>query len=106
MIVRDGIKLDDQRLRAFGRKHMVKELGLFGSILRDDFGPDSDVDFLVRIEYGERMTVDKLLSMEDELSALVGRRVDIVLGSEIDAPDANPFRRQRILATVEPVYAR
>src|SRR5437867_6123307 len=96
---RYGIKLDDERLRAFSRKHGVKEIAVFGSILRDDFRPDSDVDFLVRMEHGERMTMDKLLAMEDDLSALVGRQVDIVLRSEVDSADANPYRRRRILET-------
>ena len=79
---------------------------VFGSLLRDDFGPGSDVDFVLRLEEGVRLRFSELLDMEEELAALVGRPVDIVLGTEIDSPSANPYRREHILASMEPLYAR
>lgn len=100
---RHGINLNPEAVQALCRRHNIKELFIFGSILRNDFRPDSDVDFVVRLEDGDRITVSKLMSIEDELSALTGRPVDVVLGSEIDAPDANPYRKRHILATMEPL---
>jgi predicted nucleotidyltransferase len=102
---RHGITIDSEAIQTFCRRRRIKELFVFGSFLRDDFKPDSDVDFIVRMEAGVRLRFRKLLDMEDELSALVGRPVDIVLGTEIDSPDANPYRRKHILATMEPLYS-
>jgi uncharacterized protein len=81
----------------------VESLYIFGSILRDDFRPQSDVDFLARLKSGVAPRLENLFAMEDELALLVRRPVEIVLGSEIDAPNANPFRRRHILSTMEPL---
>jgi uncharacterized protein len=102
---RHGIRIDSAAIQAFCRRRRIKELFVFGSFLRDDFKPDSDVDFVVRMEDGVRLRFSDLFEMEDELSALVGRSVDIVLGTEIDSADANPYRKKHILATMEPLYA-
>src|SRR5690606_34320661 len=61
----------------FCRRHHIRKLSLFGSILRDDFGPDSDIDVLVEFEPGARVGLFKLVGMEQELSALLGRKVDL-----------------------------
>ena len=74
-IARFAIPLE--RIHAFCRKHGVAEFSLFGSILRDDFGPDSDIDVLVEFEPGARVGLFKLVGMEQELSALLGRKVDL-----------------------------
>jgi len=79
---------------------------VFGAFLRGDFGPDSDVDFVVRMEGGFRLTFRELGEVERELSQIVGRPVDVVLGAELDAPGANPYRKRHILQTMERVYAR
>ena len=102
----NGIQLDNSIIQSFCRRRRIKELFVFGSILRDDFDDGSDVDFVVRMEEGVRLRFSELLDMEDELLALVGRPVDIVLGTEIDAPDANPYRRKHILSTMVPLYVR
>jgi predicted nucleotidyltransferase len=96
---------DDETIGSLCRRYGIRELFLFGSALGPDFSPDSDLDFLVRLEPGKRLRVRDLLAIEDELAALTGRRIDIVLGSEIDAPDANPIRRRRILGSLRRVYA-
>ena len=70
------ITIDRQRLADFCRRHHVRRLALFGSVLRDDFGPDSDVDVLVEFEAGH-VPGFALVNLEDELSALVGRKVDL-----------------------------
>lgn len=100
-----GLNWGDEAIRALCERHGIRELFLFGSALGPDFRLDSDLDFLVRLEPGKRPRVRDLLAIEDDLAALTGRRVDIVLGSEIDAPDANPIRRRRILASLRPIYA-
>jgi predicted nucleotidyltransferase len=104
-MIRHGIELQSDRMRDFCRRHGVSQLFVFGSILRDDFGPESDVDFLVRLKKDQPITLRGLVSMEDDLSALIGRPVDMVLSSEIDSPDANPYRRRQILSTMETIYA-
>jgi predicted nucleotidyltransferase len=60
------------------RRYRIRELSLFGSALRDDFGPDSDLDLLVEVEPGSRATFITLGQLEEELEALVGRPVDLV----------------------------
>ena len=64
------------RIEAFCREHRIRKLSLFGSILRDDFRPDSDVDVLVEFEPGAR-TGFAFFGMEEELSEILGRKVDL-----------------------------
>jgi uncharacterized protein len=70
------ISLDQVELGSFCRRNRIRRLALFGSVLRDDFRPDSDVDVLVEFETGEAPGLD-FFSMQDELSELLGRRVDL-----------------------------
>jgi uncharacterized protein len=70
------IAIDRQRLAEFCRRHHVRRLALFGSVLRDDFGPDSDVDILVEFNPGH-VPGFAFVNLEDELSAMVGRKVDL-----------------------------
>lgn len=72
----DRLDVDREDLRNFCRRHGVRRLALFGSVLRDDFGPDSDVDVLVEFEPGREPGLD-FFRMEAELSDLVGRDVDL-----------------------------
>jgi uncharacterized protein len=91
-----------EQIAAFCRRHGVQELSLFGSILRDDFRPDSDVDVLIALQPGQRMTLEKYLDMRDELSAMfAGREIDLVQKPLLK----NPFRRHEILTTREVLYA-
>ena len=91
-----------QQVEQFCRRHGVQELALFGSVLRDDFAPDSDVDVLLTLEPGQTMTVEKYLDMRDDLSAMFGgREVDLVQKRLLK----NPFRRHEILTTREVLYA-
>jgi len=90
------------QVQAFCKKWKVRELSLFGSVLRDDFGPESDVDVLVSLEKDQKMTVESFLDMRQELSAMFGgREVDLVQKRLLK----NPFRRYDILTTREVVYA-
>jgi len=63
-------------MEAFCRKHHIRRLSLFGSVLRDDFGPDSDVDVLVEFEPGTKVGL-RFFAIERELSGLFGRKVDL-----------------------------
>jgi len=98
------VEVDRERLAAFCRRWRVVELALFGSALRDDFGPDSDVDLLVRFAPDARVGLLEHVAMEEELSALFGRKVDLVSRRAIER-SRNPIRRRAILSGAEPIYA-
>lgn len=73
------LHIDRNALATFCKRHKIAKLSLFGSVLRDDFGPDSDVDVLVEFEPGARVGLIKLAGIELELAPLLGvdRRVDL-----------------------------
>jgi predicted nucleotidyltransferase len=94
------IALDRKQIAEFCRRHHVRKLSLFGSVLRDDFRPDSDVDVLVEFEPGHRVGL-RIIDMEEELSKMLGgRRVDIVSEKYL-----NRRLRNRVLASAEVEYA-
>ncbi len=72
-----GIDFASDAIRSFCVKWKIKELSVFGSILRDDFRPDSDVDFLVEFEDGANRDPRDHFAMEEELAAIVERKVDL-----------------------------
>jgi|SRR5665213_2153681 len=88
-------------IQAFCVKWRVREFSLFGSVLRDDFGPASDVDVLVLIDDAAPWSLYDWLDMIDELQRLFGRKVDLV---EKDAI-RNPLRRRAILEGAKVLYA-
>ena len=71
-----GIHIPQEEIAAFCRQHRIRRLALFGSILRDDFTPRSDIDVLVEFEPGAR-TGFAFFGMQEELSAILGHRVDL-----------------------------
>ena len=85
----------------FCRRWRVTEFALFGSAVRDDFGPQSDVDVLVRFEADAGWSLFDLVTMQDELADLFGRKVHLVEAEGL----RNPFRRDEIMRTREVVYA-
>jgi predicted nucleotidyltransferase len=95
------ITINREQLAAFCRRWKIKELALFGSVLRENFRPDSDIDVLVTFEPDGGITFDNRVEMLDELAAIFGREVDLVERNAI----RNPFRRHAILTTKEVVYA-
>jgi predicted nucleotidyltransferase len=95
------INIPKEKIEDFCRRWKIKEFALFGSVLREDFRPDSDVDVLVSFEPDGGITFDNRVEMLDELAEIFGREVDMV---EKDAI-RNPFRRYDILTTKEVVYA-
>jgi predicted nucleotidyltransferase len=90
-----------EKIEAFCRKWKVIEFALFGSILRDDFRPESDVDVVIELSEGAPWSLFEWVDMIDELKAIFGREVDLVEKSAI----INPFRRKAILANREVLYA-
>jgi predicted nucleotidyltransferase len=72
------VDIDTEKLADFSARHQVAELALFGSALRDDFGPESDLDILVTFKLGARVSLFDLVDMAEELSVLFGRHVDLV----------------------------
>ena len=71
------IPIDPERIAAFCRRNGIQRLALFGSVLRNDFGPESDVDVLVAFEPGQRVGFFAIARLESELSEILGRRVDL-----------------------------
>ena len=95
------VDIPTERIAEFCRTWKIRELSLFGSVLRDDFGPDSDVDVLVSFEPAATWDLFDLVTMRDELMAMFGRAVDLVEKEGL----RNPFRQRRILSTREVIYA-
>jgi len=89
------------RITAFCRKWGITEFALFGSVLREDFGSNSDVDVLVTFAPGAGITFDNRVEMLDELQAIFGRKVELVEKACL----RNPFRRHAILKSAEVLYA-
>lgn len=100
MISELSLGISHQLIERFCRKWNIKELSIFGSALRSDFRPDSDLDVLATFAKDVDWSVFDHGRMSDELSTLVGRRVDIVEQSDLN----NPFRRKEILATRRVIY--
>jgi predicted nucleotidyltransferase len=71
------IEIPKERIADFCRRNHIRRLALFGSVLRDDFGPDSDVDVLVEFEPETRVGLLRLAGMEIELGEILGRHVDL-----------------------------
>lgn len=95
------VHIPSDQLAELCQRLKVRELSIFGSVLRDDFRPDSDVDVLIDLELGETMTIEKFLAIQDALEALVHRPIDLV-GKKLVS---NPYRREEILRTREILYA-
>lgn len=72
-----GLNFPDDQLSEFCRRHGVRRLSLFGSVLRDDFGPESDVDMLVEFMPGRTPGIIGFGGMILELSSMIGRRIDL-----------------------------
>jgi hypothetical protein len=98
------IDLPMEKVEAFCRKWKVKELSLFGSVLRSDFRPDSDVDVLVVFEPDPQRSLLDVVAAEQELGELLGRSVDLVERESVEASE-NWIRRRNILGGARTVYA-
>lgn len=99
-----SIAIPDEDLARYCRRWKIRELALFGSVLRSDFGPDSDVDVLVTFRPGAGWSLLDHVRMQDELSALLGRKVDLVSRRGVER-SRNYLRRKAILDSAEVIYA-
>ena len=98
------IDIPAEGIAAFCERWQVTEMALFGSVLRDDFGPDSDIDVLVAFREGARHTLFDMVRMEEELKAVFGREVDLAERVGIER-SRNYLRRKAILRSAETIYA-
>lgn len=94
------VPIDRRRLAEFCRRHHIRRLAFFGSVLRDDFGPDSDIDVLVDFEPGHVPGLG-FFSMEEELSQILGRKVDLNTPGFL-----SPHFRDEVLKEAEVGYAQ
>ncbi|MFC1705353.1 nucleotidyltransferase family protein [Planctomycetota bacterium] len=96
-----ALRLGGEALESFCDRWKLAELSVFGSILREDFGADSDVDILIRFLPNADRVVFDLVYMKEELEEMLGREVDLVVENAL----RNPFRRASILQSKRPIYA-
>jgi uncharacterized protein len=94
------ISVADEDVAAFCKKHHIRRLALFGSVLTDRFGSDSDVDVLVEFETGQIVGLLRMASIERELSELIGRQVDLRTPA-----DLSRYFRDEVLSSAEVQYA-
>jgi hypothetical protein len=95
------VEVSEEAITFFCQRWKVTEFALFGSILRDDFRPDSDVDVLVSFAPDEKWSLFDIVYMKEKLKTLFGREVDLVQKDYL----RNPFRRYEILSTKQVIYA-
>jgi predicted nucleotidyltransferase len=97
----NNIEIPKEEIADFCRRWNITEVALFGSVLREDFHPDSDIDMLVTFAPGARYSLFDLARMQEELKAMLGREVNLVEKAGL----RNPFRRHEILKSLKVVYA-
>lgn len=98
------IDIPQPAVAAFCQRWQIVEMAFFGSVLRDDFRPDSDVDVLVRFGPEARHTLFDMVRMQSELKGILGRDVDLIERSAVEH-SRNYIRRNAILNSAEPIYA-
>lgn len=98
-MAKSRIYIPDEKVDKFCRRHHIRRLALFGSVLRDDFGPDSDVDVLVEFEPGTRMGMIRLAGLELELGEILGRKVDLNTPGFL-----SKYYRDQVMAEAEVQY--
>lgn len=95
------INVPMDKIRDFCRRWKIVEFALIGSVLRDDFRPDSDIDVLLSFEENAGWSLYDVVDMKDELKAMFGREIDLVEKEAI----RNPYRRHNMLIDKEVLYA-
>lgn len=98
------LQIDPVRIGEFCKRWKVAEFAIFGSALRADFRPDSDVDVLVTFKPDSKRSLFDLVQMEEELKGMIGREVDLVTRPGIEA-SRNYLRRKAILDSAKVLYA-
>lgn len=98
------IDIPKEQLAKLCKRWNIVELSLFGSVLRDDFGPDSDVDIMVKFAANSHTSLLDLVTIQNQIEQLVGRRIDLVTRSGIEH-GSNPYIKNKILKNAETFYA-
>ncbi len=96
-----NIHVPENAVAEFCRRHCIRKLSLFGSVLRDDFGPDSDVDVLIEFEPGARVGLIRLGGMQLELGEILGRPVDLRTPA-----DLSRYFREEVVDSAAVQYAQ
>lgn len=99
-----NVALPKEKIAEFCLKWNICEFSLFGSVLRDDFQPESDIDILVTFRDDAKHTLFDLVHMKNELKKIFGREVDFVTRRSIES-SRNYIRRKAILSSAEIIYA-
>ena len=99
-----AIELPMEKIQEFCHKWQITDFALFGSVLRDDFRPDSDIDVLVTFSPTAKRSLTETLQMRDELQAIFERNVDLIVKAAIERSE-NWLRRKNILESAETIYA-
>ncbi len=102
--IHPNVSVTPEQIAAFCEKWQIVRFELFGSVLRDDFGPESDVDVLVTFAEGSEHWIADLVAMDEEAAALFGRPVDLVQRRLVET-NPNWLRRRNILSTAQQVFA-
>lgn len=98
------IELPIEQIQNFCDRWQITEFALFGSVLRDDFHPDSDIDVLVTFAPEAKRGLSETLQMKDELQTIFGRKVDFIVKAAIERSE-NWLRRKNILESAQVIYA-
>jgi len=98
------LPIDHDQIKAFCEKWKIVEFSLFGSVLTDEFRPDSDVDVMVEFAEDAKWRMSHWFDMQDELQAIVGREVDLLTRPDVERMD-NYIRRRAILGGSSRFYA-
>lgn len=93
------LPVSEEQLAAFCRKYSIRKLSLFGSVLKGTAGPDSDIDLLAEFQPGAHISLFEVVSAEQELTDLLGRKVDLRT-----AGDLSRYFRDEVVSTAELLY--
>jgi len=99
-MIEHRLQIPRNKIAQFCRRNHIRKMSLFGSVLREDFGPDSNLDVLVEFEPGQSVGLIRLAGMQIELSDILGRKVDLRTPG-----DLSRYFRQEVLDSAEVQYA-
>jgi len=100
----NGLNIPEEKLSALCQKYLVKELSIFGSVLRDDFKSQSDIDLLITFNEKANYSLFDIVRIQEELAKLFGRPVDLVSRRAVER-SRNLYRKKAILDTAKIIYA-
>jgi predicted nucleotidyltransferase len=99
----NNVTISREQIKDFCLKNHIKSMALFGSVLRDDFKADSDIDVMVEFEQGSEPSLMRMAELEERLSEIFGRNVDLVELRAVNSSQ-NYIRKKHILSSLETVY--